>query len=381
VGSAADADPRRAGEDAARQALAHPDPRLLIVFCSAGCDGAAVLAGIAEVAAGVPLIGSSASAVIAPGGPSWDRVVVVALGGPGISVATGVGRGAAGRQRAAGAAVAECAVGVEDRPHQVLVLLTDGTMPGQEEILAGAYTVVGASMPLIGGLSSPADRALRRTFHLYGDEVVTDAVVGAVIGSDGPFGIGIRHGWRKVGEPMIVTRAVNGTVQTLDDQPALHAYLRRLDAPRAAYTDPAEFETFSRVRPIGVRRRNGEEVRNVSSRERFPQGWLVCGGEIPEGGLIWPMVGDDGSVLAAAGDACAEAVSALGGAPPLGLLAFDCESRGEVLGAPGMRSEVDRMVRYVGGAPVAGFYTWGEIARTRGINGYHNQTLAVLAVG
>ena len=34
-----------------------------------------------------------------------------------------------------------------------------------------------------------------------------------------------------------------------------------------------------------------------------------------------------------------------------------------------------------GGTPLAGFYTWGEIARTRGINGFHNQTLVVLAVG
>jgi hypothetical protein len=35
---------------------------------------------------------------------------------------------------------------------------------------------------------------------------------------------------------------------------------------------------------------------------------------------------------------------------------------------------------FAGGAPVAGFYTYGEIARTRGISGFHNQTLVVLAV-
>ncbi|MGI5239260.1 hypothetical protein [Dactylosporangium sp. CA-139066] len=34
-----------------------------------------------------------------------------------------------------------------------------------------------------------------------------------------------------------------------------------------------------------------------------------------------------------------------------------------------------------GGAPVAGFSTWGEFARLRGITGYHNQTLVVLANG
>jgi len=36
---------------------------------------------------------------------------------------------------------------------------------------------------------------------------------------------------------------------------------------------------------------------------------------------------------------------------------------------------------FAGGAPVAGFYTYGEIARTHGISGFHNQTLVVLAVG
>jgi hypothetical protein len=29
---------------------------------------------------------------------------------------------------------------------------------------------------------------------------------------------------------------------------------------------------------------------------------------------------------------------------------------------------------------VAGFYSYGEIARTQGVSGFHNQTLVVLAV-
>jgi hypothetical protein len=93
------------------------------------------------------------------------------------------------------------------------------------------------------------------------------------------------------------------------------------------------------------------------------------------------MEGDQHSVLAAAGYACRDAIDALGGARPLGLLAFDCESRGTLLGAEGVRHEVSRMTHEADGVPIAGLYTWGEIARTRGINGYHNQTLAVLAVG
>lgn len=93
------------------------------------------------------------------------------------------------------------------------------------------------------------------------------------------------------------------------------------------------------------------------------------------------MEGDEQSVLEAADHACRDAIDALGGSPALGLVAFDCDSRGDLLGEDGMRQEVRRMAGRAGGTPVAGLYTWGEIARVRGINGYHNQTLAVLAVG
>jgi hypothetical protein len=50
-----------------------------------------------------------------------------------------------------------------------------------------------------------------------------------------------------------------------------------------------------------------------------------------------------------------------------------------VLGDDGITAEVERIAEFAGGAPVAGFYTYGEIARTRGVNGFHNQTLVVVA--
>jgi hypothetical protein len=62
------------------------------------------------------------------------------------------------------------------------------------------------------------------------------------------------------------------------------------------------------------------------------------------------------------------------------MLAFDCIARRGVLGDRGIRREVDRLAAVAGGAPVAGFYTYGEIARTRGVRGFHNQTLVVLSV-
>jgi hypothetical protein len=62
------------------------------------------------------------------------------------------------------------------------------------------------------------------------------------------------------------------------------------------------------------------------------------------------------------------------------MFAFDCIARRGVLGEDGIQLEVDHVARSADGAPVAGFYTYGEIARTRGVSGFHNQTLVVLAV-
>jgi hypothetical protein len=63
------------------------------------------------------------------------------------------------------------------------------------------------------------------------------------------------------------------------------------------------------------------------------------------------------------------------------MIAFDCIARRGILGDAGIRSEIGRIAAIAAGAPVAGFYTYGEIARTRGLRGFHNQALVVLSVG
>ena len=102
--------------------------------------------------------------------------------------------------------------------------------------------------------------------------------------------------------------------------------------------------------------------------------------EVPQGGLVWIMEGDAASVLDATDAACADSLLALDGCRPLGMLAFDCVARRGVLGDDGVQVEIDRILARAAGAPVAGLYTYGEIARTRGLGGFHNQTIVVLSV-
>ena len=112
----------------------------------------------------------------------------------------------------------------------------------------------------------------------------------------------------------------------------------------------------------------------------FEQRTITCFAEVPQGGQCSIMRGDQRSVLDAVEQAMGDAIAPLGGAAPAAVMVFDCIARKGVLGG-GVSEEVERIAAMAAGAPVAGFYTYGEIARVSGAGGFHNQTLVVLAIG
>ncbi|HEX8073955.1 MAG TPA: FIST N-terminal domain-containing protein [Thermoleophilaceae bacterium] len=375
VGHSTDDNARVAGRQAAAAALAGADPKLLVVFASERYDLHELLASIRGTAPDVPLIGCSTAGEIATSGPGDGGVVVSALGGSGFSIATAASTGCSDQLRTAGAEAAACMNAVAPREHRTLLMLTDGLAGDQQEIIRGAYSVVGPTVPLVGGCAGD-DLKMSRTFQLHGDEVLENAVVAAAIASEAPMGIGVRHGWRTLGDPFVVTSSSNARVRTLDDEPALDVYLRHLDAPREAWEDAAAFTSFALTHPLALgSRRDEQEMRFISAAD-FEERSIVFVADVPQGGLVWLSEGDGQSVLDATDAACGDAVAALG-RDPVGVFAFDCIARRGILG-DGIKREVERVTHHAAGAPVAGFYTYGEIARTRGVKGFHNQTLVVL---
>jgi hypothetical protein len=379
VGRSSHVDARTAGGEAARAALQHDDAKLLVVFASDSYDLPALLAAINERSGGVPLIGCSGAGQFATDGPSDASVVVTALGGPGFAAVTAAAQQDGGRLRETGVDVATQVATVGDGEHRVVLMLSDALAGDQEEVIRGAYSVLGATVPLVGGCAGD-DFKMVGTYQFHGDQVLQGGVVAAALVSDAPFGVGVCHGWKKTGDPVIVTKSGRNTVYELDDRPALDVYLERLGAPEAAYTDPAAFAEFGIVHPLGLDRRSSEPAVRFVAGADFEQRSLSMIAEVPQGGLAWFMTGDDASVQSATDVACGVALEALGGREPAALLAFDCAARRGVLGDEGIVAEVERIAGHAGGAPVAGFYSYGEIARTSGAARFHNQTLVVLAV-
>ena len=368
VGRSVHPDAAIAGREAARSALAgHDDARLVLVFASGTYDLAALAAAVAVVAGDVPVAGCSSAGEIDRSGAGADSVVVLALGGDGFSVSTAA-VSASADPRDAGARAAACIGDVAEREHRVLLLLTDGTSDRQPQIVRGAYSVAGAGVPLVGGMGSLPEHGEPPSL-IFNGEILQDAVIGVAIGSDAPLGVGVRHGWQPVGEPMLVTRAAPGRVLELDGRPAAEVYRERLGGKQ-----PVE---VTLAHPLGMRRRVGEAHVRWVGDDDAPDGSLSS--SVPAGALVWLMESDVDGVQEATDAACREALAALGGESAAALLILDCNARLLFLG-DGVTDEVGRIIEHADGAAIAGFYTYGEIARTHGSAGFHQQTLVVLAI-
>lgn len=354
-------------------------PRLLIVFAAPRYDLEPLGASLRERFPDCELVGCSTAGEIAAGNALSQSLVLWALGGTGVRASSGYGESEGQGLRQAAVQAASCLERLERRHHTVLVLLSDGLSGDQMQVVRGAYDVANIDVPLVGGCAGD-DLAMRQTRQLHGQRVMSGAVVAAAISSDRPLGVGVSHGWSPASEPMLVTESRDTLLSSLDDQPALDVYLNFFDPPQAVRDDPRAFADFAAVHPIGIRRRDRIEMRHITGCDRERRA-LVMVAEVPQGALAFLSVGDSASVLKAAAESVRSAIEALGDAAPAGLLLFDCVSRRSIFGAEHLQEETELIARCCGGAPMAGFYTYGEIARTRGSGGFHNQTLVTLAIG
>jgi hypothetical protein len=109
-------------------------------------------------------------------------------------------------------------------------------------------------------------------------------------------------------------------------------------------------------------------------------GALHCAGEIPRGSIVSILDGEPTRMIAAARSAAHQALTQLNGRKAAGVLLFDCVCRGMIL-----KDAFDREVQAVRSifpdTPIAGFLTYGEIARNSDkLGGWHNTTAVVVAI-
>ena len=192
------------------------------------------------------------------------------------------------------------------------------------------------------------------------------------------WGVGLGHGLSPDTERMTVTRAEGNVVYEIDDRPAFDAYVEHAARNDTALT-PENAPGYMVHHEVGVY--FFDELRFARAPLAVgDDGSLTLAGDLPRGSTICLLDGERAAMLEAARLAAQEAKRGVGDAEVAGVLVFDCVCRGQILGGDFDR-EVEAVRDVFGNVPVAGFLTYGEIARYKGkLQGWNNATAVVLAI-
>ena len=386
VGRSTTSDSYQAGRDAAAQALARmglSTAHLGLVFASARFDHAALLKGVRSVIQEAALLGCSTAGEITSDGPSKRSAVVVTIQSTAMTATTGIGRRLSATPRQAGEAAAWAATRGKAQNPRVFLMFPDGISGNAAEALRGVQMVLGTSFPIVGG-SAGDDLLFDRTAQYHHDTVAHDSVVGVLLSGAVTVGIGARHGWRPLGKPRLVTRALANVVHELDGRAAVSVYQEYFGKG----AEELQHESLARmtiIYPLGMPIPGEEEYMLRNVLKVTPQGHLVYAGEVPEGSAVRLMMGSKAHALAAARRAADQAVRGLGTKPARLALVFGSASRARLFGR-GAGAEIRCIQEVVGrDVPIAGFYGYGELAplsseQYLGQTYYQNETLVVMTL-
>ena len=367
----------------ASKALQGAPPSLGVVFASPRHDLAAALSAAKRAMPAATFAGCTTAGEITEQGLTRGGLAFMLLSSSDMQLELRTATGVKGDPRAAAAELgrgfAEAASHASGKGFSAssTMLLVDGLNGAGEELVGEVLGATRRFQQVVGGAAGD-DGAFKATHVGHAGTTATDAAVALHVFSKQPWGIGVDHGLRPTTDRMQVTRATKNVVHEIDARPAFEVY-RDHAAKRGVALAPDTAGSFLIGNELGI------YFFDKLHRARAPlavgpDGSLTCAGEIPQGASVCILDGEPDSMVAAAGRAAQEARKSLGGGEAAAVLLFDCVCRGMILDGQFAR-EIEAVRTAFPGVPVAGFLTYGEIARFKGhMDGWHNTTAVVAAI-
>lgn len=385
TGSSTNASGRAAGSEAAQRAMRRLEgatPTYGLLFASPGPDLADAIDAAREISR-AEIVGCTTAGEITEQGLAHQSVVVMLVASDvTLKARYATGLKADPRKLAgelwSGLGEVKKAAAARDHRHLTTILLTDGLVPTGEKLVGELYEQrVQSGTQIVGGAAGDEGRFVATTVGGAG-RTGRDAATALHVFGSAPWGLGADHGLRATTKPMRVTKAEGNVLQEIEGQPAFAVYEKHA-AERGVRLDRSNAGAYLIANELGM------HIFDRISRARAPlsvgeDGSLVCAGDIPRGSMVSILDGDPARMVAAARLAAEYARTKLGTRAAAGVLLFDCVCRGMIL-----KKEFDREVEAVRSVfpdvPVAGFLTYGEIARSSDkLDGWHNATAVVVAI-
>ena len=352
-------------------------PALVAAFASPSVDLTESLTALSTRFPAATVIGSTTSGEFTHEGDGNKTVSIFAVAGD-YKVTAGMATGLADDpERAVMTALEGQPRSLEGYPHRTNVVLLDALAGHGEE----AALLVAASLgevPLVGGAAGD-DLAMTKTFVGLGPRTASDAIVVASIFSKQKLGVGVCHGHSPLSDSIKVTKATGSVVEELDGRPAWDVWREKTSARAKELGLDPEASPGAYLLRFEAGLAVGKEYKVRAPLAPKPGGGILFATPVLEGTIFRIMESDSAAQVESAVSAAKAARANVGGAEIAGALVFDCICRKLILGDRYVEA-LKKVSSELGGAPLAGFETYGEIAMNWGdMSGFHNTTTVVLA--
>ncbi|WP_340111897.1 FIST signal transduction protein [Maribellus mangrovi] len=244
-----------------------------------------------------------------------------------------------------------------------------------EEIISGLENVLGKEANIFGGMAGD-NYSFTDQFVFTNKRSSNNGILTLVL-DENKIQIKGRatHGWKAVGTPKTVTKSEGNHVYMVDDIPVLdltrkYGGLDELKVGSAGSVE--ELAAIAANFPLQLQREKGAPVMRPGLRIDWQDGSFYCGGKVPQGSQVRFSLPPDFDVIEKVVDGLKELKE--NEIPEAdAVIVFSCAGRQMSLG-PMIDDEI-KGIYEVWNAPMAGFFSNGEIARaTDGNNDLHNLT-------
>ncbi len=344
-----------------------------LLFACRDADHEQILAAVTSAFPGMPLIGCTTDGELSSVLDfEEDSILLVVFAGDGLEVRVGLGHGLSRSvEDAVRDALDQARVSADPRPRLCIAI--------PESLTASAVSIVntlvdglGPDVPLVGGTAGDQWR-FEGTCQFIGREVHSDSVPVLLLCGAVEVGVGVASGWQPVGPRGLVTRAEGNRVCEIDSLPALK-FFQQFHGPHVEPNPEYPLGVFDADR--------GEHYLRAPLAYDRERGSVDFAGDIPIGSEVQITYASRDEILSACETSINMASASLGSTDPVGVLVFSCAARKQLLGTRTAEEAV--LLRELGaGLPMAGFYTYGEIAPMgdRAFADFHNETFVTVLLG
>jgi len=247
-----------------------------------------------------------------------------------------------------------------------------------EKIIEGITKGYGSDVAIFGGMAGD-DLKLEGPVVFTNKNGSDKGLLGLIIDEDKIEINGIATcGWKAIGTTKTITKSTGNIVYTIDDKPALDTIIKYLgveidfDAGKEIVTQIGAYY------PLQMERENVAPVMRTAMFANREDRSLICAGNVPQGSKVRFSLPPDFDAIEKVVEECIE----LKNEKQLqadALIMFSCISRHLSFGIL-MKEEIDQ-VQQVWGAPLAGFFSYGEYGKSKtGKHEFHNNTCCVVVL-